>query len=69
MARAKLYIICGNCGCDDLFEATFDSTGVDVTEVEDEPMFLPEIYLSCRNCSTSHSLSDKMKISSTTSQT
>ena len=51
MVNARLHVICGNCGCNDMFEvgsATYDDHR--------------EIYISCHNCSTLHCLSDKAKI-------
>jgi hypothetical protein len=56
MVNARIHIICGNCGCGDMFEGKTEhySDG----EFEGE-----EIYITCKNCSTIHSLSDKMEIS------
>jgi hypothetical protein len=53
MANAKLHIICGNCGCNDDFKFAIDSEGIDMGDY-----FIPEVYIKCDNCSTSHSLSD-----------
>tara|TARA_Y100000780_G_scaffold176831_1_gene161996 strand:- start:3820 stop:4011 length:192 start_codon:yes stop_codon:yes gene_type:complete len=54
MANAKLHMICGNCGCSDLFEYQVDPQGHDVTD--DEIKFLPAVWISCKNCSTVHDL-------------
>jgi hypothetical protein len=53
-------MICGNCGCDDEFEFMIDPHGRDITQ--DESEFLPEVYITCRNCSTLHSLSDNAEL-------
>lgn len=58
MARARLHIICGNCGCNDEFEFVIDPKGHDVTQ--EEPRFEPAVFISCRNCSTLHDLSTTM---------
>jgi len=54
MARARLHIICGNCGCDDDFTyKTFKAT-----DGEDEP--INEVQIICDNCGTIHYLSERM---------
>lgn len=55
MARARLHIICGNCGCNDMFSYEIDPEGHDVTV--DEPAFEPAVHIRCANCSTLHDLS------------
>ena len=59
MARARLHIICGNCGCNDMFEYYIDPKGHDVTI--DEPKFKPAVFIKCSNCSTLHDLSDTIQ--------
>lgn len=56
MARARLHIICGNCGCNTEFKYHIDPEGRDVTE--EEVKFEPEVYIHCKNCCTLHVLSD-----------
>lgn len=51
MARARLHLICGNCGCNDMFSYR-------VEECEDEGQL---IYLTCGNCATLHNLNDNAK--------
>lgn len=60
MARARLHIICGNCGCNNEFKFEIDHQGRDVSD--EETKFEPEVYISCGNCSTSHSLSDNAEM-------
>lgn len=55
MAAAKLHMICGNCGCNDMFDYHIDPKGHDVTE--DEPKFEPAVFIVCNNCATLHDLS------------
>lgn len=57
MARAKLHIICGNCGCNDEFKFRIEPKGLDMGNGE----FKPEVYISCQNCSTLHSLEDTIE--------
>ena len=59
MARARLHLICGNCGCNDEWEYEYIGKVVDTPTkevVQDE-----DVFLSCRNCSTLHSLNDNAK--------
>ena len=53
MARARLHIICGNCGCNDEFEFYIDPEGIDYGD-----RFAPAVRIICNNCSTLHSLDD-----------
>lgn len=53
MARARLHIICGNCGCNDEFVYKIDLKGRDFGD-----HFKPAVYIVCNNCSTLHSLDD-----------
>lgn len=52
MVRARLHVICGNCGCDDEFTWEFAPT-----PEEGVGGCLDDVYIKCRNCSTIHSLS------------
>lgn len=49
MARARLHLICGNCGCNDEWEWQYVAGDTDASS---------DVYLSCKNCSTLHSLND-----------
>lgn len=60
MARARLHIICGNCGCCDEFEFKIEPKGHDLTDIVEE--FEPAVFIRCDNCSTIHDLSDNAKI-------
>lgn len=51
MARARLHIICGNCGCNDEFTFHIDPKGNDYGD-----RFEPSVVIVCHNCSTLHSL-------------
>ena len=53
MARARLHLICGNCGCNDLWKYKIDPEGRDV----DGELF-PSVSLVCGNCATLHDLAD-----------
>lgn len=54
MARARLHLICGNCGCNDEWEwRHIPKETVDDEVVQDE-----DVFLSCRNCATLHSLNN-----------
>ncbi len=56
MARARLHIICGNCGCNDEFEYRIVKDGHDNGETQ-----TPAVFISCNNCGTLHDLSDTIK--------
>ncbi|MBB4861688.1 hypothetical protein HNP46_000499 [Pseudomonas nitritireducens] len=53
MARARLHLICGNCGCKDMFSHVIDPTGHDI-----RGELFPAVLISCGNCATLHDLSD-----------
>jgi hypothetical protein len=53
---ARLHIICGNCGCNDMWTWKYDPTGHDVSD--EETKFEPSLHLTCGNCSTLHDLDD-----------
>lgn len=57
MARARLHLICGNCGCNDEWEWGHVSEDVD----EGEIIVTEDVHLLCRNCTTLHSLSDNAR--------
>lgn len=54
MARARLHLICGNCGCNDEWEWKHFPQFIDEGEViQDE-----DVSIICNNCGTLHSLND-----------
>lgn len=53
MARARLHLICGNCGSNDMWSYQIDSQGHDVGG-----QMLPAVFLTCGNCSTLHDIAD-----------
>jgi RNase P subunit RPR2 len=53
MAHARLHIICGNCGADDMFKYKICTQLNDETDEEYEM-----VYISCRNCEILHNLED-----------
>jgi hypothetical protein len=54
MVMARLHLICGNCGCNDEWEWGY----VPEEKDEGEIMVTEDVYLSCRNCITLHSIND-----------
>lgn len=57
MARVRLHLICGNCGCNDEWEWEHVPK-----EVDGDVLLTDEnIYLWCRNCGTLHSINDNAK--------
>lgn len=57
MVMARLYVICGNCGCNDMWEWEHKPKEV----AEGEVMADEDVYLWCRNCSTLHSINGNAK--------
>lgn len=57
MVRARLHLICGNCGCSEMFEHEVKEELNDVTE-EMETV----VYIACNNCNTLHDLDDNSKL-------
>lgn len=53
MARARLHLICGNCGCNDMWTYRIYPTGRDI-----DGQLSPAVFLACGNCSTLHDLAD-----------
>ncbi|MGX9221983.1 hypothetical protein ACWV27_26860 (plasmid) [Massilia varians] len=53
MARARLHLICGNCGCNDMWTYHIDPSGHD-----HEGQLRPAVFLACGNCLTLHDLAD-----------
>jgi hypothetical protein len=56
MANAKLHIICGNCGQNDMFDYKIVSDIDDDTNEEYQT-----VYIGCNNCNTLHVLDDNAK--------
>lgn len=56
MARARLHLICGNCGCDNMWTYEIAPEGNDI-----EGILVPDVRILCGNCTTLHSLGDKAK--------
>lgn len=54
MVRARLHIICGNCGAKDMFDYHISVEPDD--EVEDATRQV--VYITCNNCNTIHDLED-----------
>jgi len=48
MVRAKLHIICGNCGCNDDFKYEIEKT------YDEDDNEVNEIAITCENCLTIH---------------
>lgn len=55
MARARLHIICGNCGCNDMLRFKIEPEGHDMSD--EEVTFEPAVFITCENCGTLHDLS------------
>ena len=51
MARARLHLICGNCGCNDRWSYKIVVDGNDVNGE-----LLPAVWLLCGNCTTLHDI-------------
>ncbi len=54
MARARLHLICGNCGCNDMWKFNIDLQGQDYGD-----RFEPDVFIECGNCTTLHSLAEQ----------
>jgi len=59
MVNARLHIICGNCGCNHMFQYAVKLSINDAVEPEKE---YPQVSILCKNCSTIHYLEDNAKI-------
>jgi len=57
MVMARLHLICGNCGCNDMWEWEHQPKEIADGEIMQDEDF----YLSCRNCITLHSINDNAK--------
>ena len=54
MARAKLHLICGNCGSDDEWEWSHIKERKKDNEIEQEE----DVFLICLNCAVMHRMND-----------
>ena len=54
MVMARLHIICGNCGSNDMFTHTVSEDYID----PEDSITGPCVYLKCGNCATLHDLDD-----------
>jgi uncharacterized Zn finger protein len=52
MARDRMHIICGNCGCNDEFSYRIEKDEIDNGDNKNSD----DVYIVCGNCSTLHSL-------------
>lgn len=57
MAHARLHLICGNCGCNNMFTHQIKEEVNDLTDEKYQA-----VYISCENCSTLHYLEDNSKL-------
>lgn len=57
MVHARLHLICGNCGCGDAWEWQHKEKEEDDGEV----MTDEDVFITCLNCATLHSLNSKAK--------
>jgi len=57
MVRARLHIICGNCGCNDMFRFQIHLKG----RCDNDGTEHPSVAIRCGNCSTIHTLSTTIK--------
>ena len=55
MVNARLHVICGNCGCNDMFEYAIRLSINDAIEPNQE---YQHVSIICKNCSTIHNLND-----------
>jgi len=53
MARARLHLICGNCGYNSLWKYRIDPQGHDI-----DGLLCPAVFLTCGNCHTLHDIAD-----------
>jgi len=56
MVKAKLHMICGNCGCDHMFKYE-----IVIDYDDDKECEYQRVSVCCENCSTLHSLEDNME--------
>ena len=56
MVRARLHVICGNCGCNDEFTYEIMLNA----DIDDDGNDVPMVFINCRNCGTTHSLNTSM---------
>jgi len=54
MAKSRLHIICGNCGCNHQLSFCIEPKG----NCNYEGVEYPAVYITCGNCATLHNLSN-----------
>lgn len=59
MVNARLHVICGNCGSNDMFHHRVRLSINDSVEPNEHYL---DVSLLCKNCSTLHSLEDNSKL-------
>ena len=64
MARARLHLICGNCGCNDEWKWEYVPQDAEVPDTGPAvaPATHPAVYLWCGNCATLHDINDNAEI-------
>lgn len=55
MVMAKLHVICGNCGSDEMLTHYIEKDYIDHGDMQEDA-----VIIRCGNCSTLHTLSDKV---------
>ena len=58
MARARLHLICGNCGCNYMWEWEHKKK---VAHEDGEVICDEDVHICCGNCGTLHSINDNAK--------
>lgn len=63
MVHDRLHIICGNCGQNLTKDkmATWKYVETDINEKDSSVICPADVYISCNNCATIHSLSQYME--------
>jgi len=63
MVHARLHLICGNCGNNEGLKYSIDLQGIDDGSIDDQgnPIFQPDCFIHCPNCSTLHSISSELE--------
>jgi RNase P subunit RPR2 len=57
MVMARLHLICGNCGCNDMWEWEYMPEEI----FEGELMSDEDVSIICNNCATIHRIKDNAK--------
>ena len=59
MVNAKLHIICGNCGSNDMFKYNIK---LSINDAVEPPQEYQRVSIFCDNCSTIHQLDDNAEL-------